>query len=61
MFPTAILCVIAGNTKETEKQVATDQSLIRETATAIVAKLNAGDVTPLVLLVVLECRFAAVD
>ena len=49
------------NTKETETQVATDQSLIRETATAIVAKLNAGDVTPLDLLDVLESRIAAVD
>ncbi len=38
-----------------------DQSLIRETATAIVAKLNAGDVTPLDLLDVLEARIAAVD
>ena len=41
--------------------MSTDQSLIRETATAIVAKLNAGEVTPLDLLDVLETRIAAVD
>jgi amidase len=38
-----------------------DQSLIHETATTIVAKLNAGEVTPLDLLDVLEERIKAVD
>ena len=38
-----------------------DQSLIRETACAIVDKLNKGDVTPLDLLGVLEKRIAEVD
>jgi amidase len=41
--------------------VSTDQNLIRETATSIVAKLNAGEVTPLDLLDVLEQRIAEVD
>src|SRR6266480_1520809 len=44
-----------------ETQVATDQGLIRETACAIVDKLNAGEVTPLDLLDVLEQRIAEVD
>ena len=38
-----------------------DQSLIHETATAVVAKLNSGEVTPLELLDVLETRIKAVD
>jgi amidase len=38
-----------------------DQGLVRETACAIVAKLNAGEVTPLDLLDVLERRIAEVD
>ena len=37
------------------------QGLIRETACAIVDKLNAGEVTPLDLLDVLEKRIAEVD
>jgi amidase len=38
-----------------------DQGLVRETACAIVAKLNAGEVTPLDLLDALEQRIAEVD
>ena len=38
-----------------------DQGLVRETACAIVDKLNAGEVTPLDLLDTLEKRIAAVD
>ena len=38
-----------------------DQSLVRETACAIVDKLKAGEVTPLDLLDVLEKRIAEVD
>ena len=38
-----------------------DQSLVRETACAIVGKLKAGDVTPLDLLDALEQRIAEVD
>ena len=38
-----------------------DQGLVRETACAIVGKLNAGEVTPLDLLDVLEKRIAEVD
>jgi len=38
-----------------------DQTLIRESATAIVAKLAGGEITPLDLLDVLEARIAAVD
>ncbi|MGB3866237.1 MAG: amidase, partial [Xanthobacteraceae bacterium] len=44
----------------TEAPVA-DQSLIHDTATAVVAKLNSGEVTPLDLLDVLEARIKAVD
>src|SRR5947208_9973836 len=44
-----------------EKQVASDQSLVRATACAIVEKLNSGEVTPLDLLDVLEQRIAEVD
>src|SRR2546423_5012710 len=44
-----------------EKQVASDQALVRETACAIVDKLNSGEVTPLDLLDVLEQRIAEVD
>jgi amidase len=41
--------------------VASDQALVRATACAIVDKLNAGEVTPLDLLDVLEARIAEVD
>jgi amidase len=41
--------------------VASDQGLVRATACAIVDKLNAGEVTPLDLLDVLEARIAEVD
>jgi len=41
--------------------VASDQGLVRATACAIVDKLNAGEVTPLDLLDVLEQRIAEVD
>jgi amidase len=41
--------------------VASDQELVRETACAVVAKLNSGEVTPLDLLDVLERRIAEVD
>src|SRR5258705_7848681 len=46
---------------ERETQVASDQSLVRATACAIIDKLNAGEVTPLDLLDVLEQRIAEVD
>ena len=41
--------------------MASDQELVRATACAIVDKLNAGEVTPLDLLDVLEQRLAEVD
>jgi amidase len=41
--------------------VASDQALVRETACAIVDKLNSGEVTPLDLLDALEQRIAEVD
>ncbi|MDB5653262.1 MAG: amidase [Tardiphaga sp.] len=41
--------------------MATDQTLIKATACEIVDKLNAGDVSPLELLDVLEARIAEVD
>jgi amidase len=41
--------------------VASDQSLVRATACAIVERLNSGEVTPLDLLDVLEQRIAEVD
>ncbi len=41
--------------------MADHHSLVRETACAVVDKLNAGEVTPLDLLDVLEQRIAAVD
>jgi amidase len=41
--------------------VTSDQELVRATACAIVGKLNAGEVTPLDLLEVLERRIAEVD
>src|SRR3978361_999566 len=44
-----------------ETEVASDQALVRETACAIVDKLNSGEVTPLELLDVLEQRIADVD
>src|SRR5665213_213506 len=50
-----------GNATTGEKQVASDQALVRATACAIVDKLNAGEVTPLDLLDVLEQRIAEVD
>jgi amidase len=49
----------AERTRET--RVADHQALIRETACAVVDKLNAGEVTPLDLLDVLEKRIAEVD
>jgi len=60
MRQVSILNSIAITQRKLETLVA-DESLIRETACAIVAKLNAGDVTPLDLLDVLEERIAAVD
>jgi amidase len=44
-----------------ERSVASDQGLVRATACAIIDKLNAGEVTPLDLLDVLEARIAEVD
>jgi amidase len=44
-----------------ENSVASDQGLVRATACAIVDKLNAGDITPLDLLDVLEARISEVD
>jgi amidase len=41
--------------------VASDQALVRETACAVIDKLNSGEVTPLDLLDVLESRIAEVD
>ena len=41
--------------------MASDQGLVQATACAIVDKLNAGEVTPLDLLDVLEQRIAEVD
>ena len=41
--------------------MASDQDLVQATACAIVDKLNAGEVTPLELLDVLERRIAEVD
>src|SRR5216683_5846963 len=38
-----------------------DQDLVKETACAVIGKLNAGEVTPLDLLDVLEKRIAEVD
>ncbi len=38
-----------------------DQDLVKETACAVVGKLNAGEITPLDLLDVLEKRIAEVD
>jgi amidase len=45
----------------TRKTPLADQGLVRETACAIVAKLNSGEVTPLDLLDVLELRIKEVD
>src|SRR5437868_6505848 len=45
----------------TEKQVTSDQALVRASACAIVDKLNSGEVTPLDLLDVLEQRVAEVE
>src|ERR1700759_287705 len=50
-----------GRTGTGEICVADHDSLVRETACAVVDKLNAGEVTPLDLLDVLEQRVAAVD
>src|SRR3954462_11574262 len=44
-----------------ETQVASDQALVRETACAIIDKLNSGEVTPLDLLDGLQARIAEVD
>src|SRR3954462_6188124 len=44
-----------------ETQVASDQALVRETACAIIDKLNSGEVTPRDLLDVIEQRIAEVD
>src|SRR6202046_5096493 len=41
--------------------MASNQELVRETACAVIDKLNAGEVTPLDLLDVLEARIAEVD
>jgi amidase len=46
---------------ERERRVTEHQGLIRETACAVVDKLNTGEVTPLDLLDVLEKRIAEVD
>src|SRR5258705_12212001 len=46
---------------ERETQVASDQGLVRATACAVIDKLNAGEVTPLDLLDVLERRNAEGD
>jgi amidase len=45
----------------TEKDAMADQGLVRETACAVVGKLNSGEVSPLDLLDVLEQRIAEVD
>src|SRR5690349_19553272 len=45
----------------TGRPMAADQNLVRETACAVVDKLNKGEVTPLDLLDVLEKRIAEVD
>src|SRR5207253_2928913 len=52
---------IAVMRSKREMQVASDQGLVRETACAIVGKLNSGEITPLDLLDVLEKRIAEVD
>src|SRR5260370_2312702 len=52
---------IGKKRNEGETQVASDHSLVRATACAIVEKLNSGEVTPLDLLDVLEQRIAEVD
>ena len=44
-----------------EVPMASDQGLVRATACAVIDKLNAGEVTPLDLLDVLEARIAEVD
>jgi amidase len=48
-------------TKQWRTRVADAQGLVRETACAVVDKLNSGEVTPLDLLDVLEQRIAEVD
>ena len=52
---------LARNKRRGSNTVASDQGLVRATACAIVEKLNAGEVTPLELLDVLEQRIAEVD
>jgi amidase len=44
-----------------DAKLASDQGLLRETACAVVGKLNSGEVTPLDLLNLLEKRIAEVD
>src|ERR1700755_1190246 len=50
-----------STTQETGVTVLADQTLVRETANAIVGRLRKGEVTPLDLLDVLEKRIADVD
>src|SRR5258708_7906011 len=52
---------IGKKRNEGETQVASDRSLGRATACAVIEKLNSGEVTPLDLLDVLEQRIAEVD
>src|SRR5665213_2050537 len=58
---TALASPQIGKRSGREGQVAFDQELMRATACAVVDKLNAGEVTPLDLLDVLERRIAQVD
>src|ERR1700733_12990633 len=48
-------------TKQWRMRVADAQGLVRETACAVIDKLNSGEVTPFDLLDVLEKRIAEVD
>src|SRR6266403_2221159 len=59
--PTRNNCRIGKKRNEKETQLASDQSLVRATACAVIEKLNSGEVTPLDLLDVLEQRLAEVD
>src|SRR6266403_4930152 len=59
--PTRNNCRIGKKRNEKETQLASDQSLARATACAVIEKLNSGEVTPLDLLDVLEQRIAEVD
>ncbi|SIO65917.1 amidase [Bradyrhizobium erythrophlei] len=58
MFYSTIGDLKAGRMGETR---VADQDLVKETACAVVGKLNAGEITPLDLLDVLEKRIAEVD